>query len=254
MPRFRLTVAYDGRPYAGWQSQPSGQTVQDTMERAIHKILPDSRIRLSASGRTDAGVHALGQVVHFDTPAEKTLPPEAWQRALNAHLPPSIRIMECKVVPDTFHSRYDATGKTYRYRIWTGGVLPPLEAGLACHHPRPLILPALAEACGALAGTHDFAGFAAFRGHEKGHEDTVRTLWSVQPSVQGDVLNLTFHGSGFLYKMVRLLTAGLLRVAVGREPLPWLMDLLHRRVPGKCPHVAPPDGLYLVHVDYPAES
>ena len=137
MARLRLLIAYDGRPYAGWQSQPSGLTVQDTLEQAFPKILPDLPApRLSASGRTDAGVHALGQVAHFDTPAGSTLPPEAWQRALNVHLPPTIRIMSCAVVPDTFHSRFDATGKTYRYRLWTGRVLPPLEAGLACHHQR----------------------------------------------------------------------------------------------------------------------
>jgi tRNA pseudouridine38-40 synthase len=251
MPRFRLTLAYDGRPFAGWQSQPSGLTVQDTLERAILKVLPDHPLRVLASGRTDAGVHALGQVVHFDTPAETSLPPEAWQRALNVHLPPSIRVMESQTVPDTFHARFDATGKTYRYRIWTGPVLPPLEAGLACHHPRPLDLSGLASACRAIQGTYDFSNFAAFRGNEDGSENNVRTLWSVIPEVQGELLTLTFHGSGFLYKMVRLLTGGLLRVAVGREPLPWMTDLLHRRTEGKCAHVAPADGLYLVQVHYP---
>lgn len=255
MARLRLLIAYDGRPYAGWQSQPSGLTVQDTLEQAFPKILPDLPApRLSASGRTDAGVHALGQVAHFDTPAGSTLPPEAWQRALNVHLPPTIRIMSCAVVPDTFHSRFDATGKTYQYRLWTGRVLPPLEAGLACHHPRPIDFDALAEACAAISGTHDFSGFAAFRGNEDGSEDNVRTLWSVQPRRLGDLLEINFHGSGFLYKMVRLLTGALLRVATGREPLCWLTDLLHRRVSGKCQHVASADGLYLISVDYPAET
>ncbi len=254
MPRFRLTLAYDGRPFAGWQSQPSGLTVQDTLERAILKILPDHPLRVLASGRTDAGVHALGLVVHFDTPAGKTLPPEAWQRALNVHLPPSIRVMESQAVPDTFHARFDAAGKTYRYRIWTGSVLPPLEAGLACHHPRPLDLNGLAQACLALQGTHDFSNFAAFRGHEDGTENNVRTIWSVTSEDQGELLTLTFHGSGFLYKMVRLLTGALLRVAAGRESLEWLTDLLHRRAPGKCAHVAPADGLYLVQVHYPDPS
>ena len=251
MIRIRLSLAYDGRPFTGWQSQPSGRTVQDTLEKAILKIIPQFPLRVLASGRTDAGVHALGQIVHFDTPTESSLPPDAWQRALNVHLPPSVRVMESTIVPDTFHARFDATGKTYRYRIWTGSVLPPLEAGLALHHPRPLNLNRLTEACGELAGTHDFTNFAAFRGNEKGNEDNVRTMWSVITRVEGDVLTLTFHGSGFLYKMVRLLTGALLRVAVEREPLTWLTDLLHRRVPGKCAHVAPAAGLYLVQVDYP---
>lgn len=250
MLRFRLTLAYDGRPFAGWQSQPSGLTVQDALERAILKILPDYPLRVLASGRTDAGVHALGQVVHFDVPEDKSLPSAAWQRALNVHLPPSIRVMDSRAVPDSFHARFDAMGKTYRYRIWTGSVLPPLEAGLAFHHPRPLDFSLLAEACARITGRHDFTNFAAFRGNEDGTEDNIRTLWSVDPQVQQDLLTLTFHGSGFLYKMVRLLTGALLRVAVGREPLSWLEDLLHRRSPGKCAHVAPADGLYLVEVHY----
>lgn len=251
MPRLRLTIAYDGRPFAGWQSQPSGDTVQDNLERAILKILSGHSVRLAASGRTDAGVHALGQVVHFDIPAAKPLPPEVWQRALNVHLPPSIRVMDSRAVPDTFHARFDATGKTYRYRINTGGVLPPLEAGLAFHHPRPLDAALLRAACAAFQGTHDFTNFAAFRGNEDGSEDNTRTLWSVTADWQGDVLTLTFHGSGFLYKMVRLMTGALLRVGVQREPVAWLTDLLHRRSPGKCSYVAPPGGLYLVKVDYP---
>lgn len=254
MPRFCLTLAYDGRPFAGWQSQPSGQTVQDTLERAIHKILPAHPTRVLASGRTDAGVHALGQVVHFTTPTENTLRPEAWQRALNVHLPPSIRVMQSAIVPDTFHARFDATGKTYRYRVWTGPVLPPLEAGLACHHPRALDYEDLKVACVMLTGSHDFTNFAAFRGNERGTEDNTRTLWSVIPHLQGNLLTLTFHGSGFLYKMVRLLTGALLRVAAKQETLDWLSALLHRQAPGKCAHVAPADGLYLVQVDYPCNS
>ena len=251
MPRFSLTLAYDGRPYAGWQSQPSGQTVQDTLESAILKILPDRLLRVLASGRTDAGVHALGQVVHFTTPDGKTLPPEAWQRALNVHLPATIRVMDSRLVSDHFHARFDAIGKTYRYRIWTGKVLPPLEAGLAHHHPRPLDFDLLRSACATLEGTHDFSNFAAFRGNEDGSENNTRTLWSILPVLDGDLLTLTFHGSGFLYKMVRLLTGALLRVAVGRESQTWLTDLLHRRGPGKCAHVAPAAGLYLVQVHYP---
>lgn len=256
MPRLCLTIAYDGRPYAGWQSQPGGQTVQDVMEATFPRIFPELAVpvRLHASGRTDAGVHALGQVAHFDTPAGSSLPPDAWQRSLNVRLPATIRIMDSRVVPDAFHARFDATGKTYRYRIWCGSVLPPLEAGLAAHHPRPIDFGVLSGACASLTGTHDFSGFAAFRGNEDGTEDNVRTLWSVTPVCSGELLEITFHGSGFLYKMVRLLTGGLLRVATGREPLSWLSGLVSRRVSGKCAHVAPADGLYLVSVDYPPLS
>lgn len=251
MPRIRLVLAYDGRPFAGWQSQPSGLTVQDTLEAALLKIQPVPAIRVMSSGRTDAGVHAHGQVVHFDVPDRNTLPAEAWQRALNVHLPASVRVMDSSIVAPDFHARFDAVGKIYAYRIWTGPVLPPLEAGLAHHHPRPLDMERLEAACRCLAGTHDFSNFAAFRGNEKGGEDNVRTIWSVQPRQHEEVLTLSFHGSGFLYKMVRLLTGALLRVAVGREPLEWLSGLLHLRSSGKCAHVAPAAGLYLVRVDYP---
>lgn len=254
MPRFRLTLAYDGRPFAGWQSQPGGNTVQDFLERALGRVLPETSPRVHGSGRTDAGVHALGQVAHFDAPSEFRLNGDAWRRALNSHLPPSIRVTHCAEARPDFHARFDATGKTYRYRIFTGEVLPPLEVGLAWHRPKQLDFDLLAEACAALEGTHDFAGFAAFRGNEDGTEDTVRTLWSVTLTNDGPLRVLTFHGSGFLYKMVRLLTGALVRVAAKKQPLTWLTDLLHRRDPGKCQHVAPPDGLYLVSVDYPPEK
>ena len=251
MPRLRFLLAYDGRPYAGWQSQPDRSTVQDTLELAIGKILTSPPPRVTASGRTDAGVHALGQVVYLDVPNEKPLPAAAWTRALNVHLPPTIRVLVSEYVPDTFHSRFQATGKTYRYRLWTGPILPPFEAGLALHYPRPLDFALLTSACTALIGTHDFSNFAAFRGNEDGTEDYTRTLYAVTPVAEGDLITITFCGSGFLYKMVRLLTGALLRVATGRETLAWLSDLIHLRSPVKCSHVAPADGLYLVHVEYP---
>lgn len=251
MTRLKLLLAYDGRPYAGWQIQPGRDTVQSVLEGALARILKGRQVRIHGSGRTDTGVHALGQVAHFDVPDGIHMPVTAWRRSLNAHLPPAIRVMDCAVAAPDFHSRFDAVGKIYRYRLFQGEVLPPLEAGTAMHHPRPIDEQKLAGACAALEGTHDFAGFAAFRGNEDGTEDTVRTLWSVRPVREGDFLTLTWHGSGFLYKMVRLLTGAVLRVGTGREPLSWLTDLLHRRVPGKCQHVAPADGLYLVMVDYP---
>lgn len=252
MSRLRLTLAYDGRPYAGWQVQPGRQTVQGAVEEALRRILKGQAVKIQGSGRTDTGVHALGQVAHFDAP-DASLTTEAWQPALNANLPPTIRVMACAAAAPDFHARFDAVGKTYRYRIFTGPVLPPHDAGMATHRPRHLDAVKLKQACDSLTGTHDFAGFAAFRGNETGEEDTTRTLWEVTPSREGDLLTVTFHGSGFLYKMVRLMTGAILRVAAGKNSLTWLTDLLHRRVPGKCQHLAPADGLYLVSVDYPEE-
>ena len=250
--RWRLTVAYDGRPFAGWQSQPGGNTVQDHLEAAAGRILKtDSPVPVTGSGRTDAGVHARGQVAHFDAPEGCRMDAAAWVRALNVHLPPAIRIMAAEPAAGEFHARFDAEGKTYRYRIWTGPVLPPLEAGLAWHVPQPMDAARLAEACRLCEGTHDFRAFAANRGDGKdATRDTVRTIWSILPVQQGELLTLTFHGSGFLYKMVRLLTAAIVRTARGQESVEWLRALLAAGGE-KCRHTAPADGLTLQSVDYP---
>lgn len=251
--RFRLILAYDGRPFSGWQRQAGRATVQESVEAALGRVAKSDSIRIQGSGRTDAGVHALGQVAHFDAPPGSRLGGEEWRRALNVHLPAGIRVMECAETAPGFHARYDAIGKTYQYRIFTGGILSPFEAGFLCHFPKTLDFESMESACLELAGTHDFAGFAAFRGHETGGENTTRTLWEVDARRGEDFIHLTFHGSGFLYKMVRLMTGAVIRVGRGRERLSWLTDLLHRKVPGKCQHLAPPDGLYLVRVDYPEE-
>ena len=128
--RFALTIAYDGRPFEGWQSQRGGNTVQDHLLTALQQIDPEIA-QVHGSGRTDSGVSADGQVAHFDSSADSTLDAEAWQRALNTKLPPTIRVMECAEVPADFHARFSATAKHYRYRVSTRPVLPPLDAGLA---------------------------------------------------------------------------------------------------------------------------
>jgi tRNA pseudouridine38-40 synthase len=250
--RLRLTIAYDGRPFAGWQSQPGGNTVQDHLEAALAKILKtDPPPVIHGSGRTDTGVHALGQVAHFDAPESCSMDTGAWLRALNVHLPPAIRIMEMQAAEPGFHARFDATGKTYRYRIWNADVLPPLEAGRAWHVPRAIDFPLLADACRMCEGTHDFSAFAANRGDGKdAGRDTVRTLWSVGIDRDGPCLTLTFRGTGFLYKMVRLLTGSLVRVALHRAPAAWMQQLLSFPGDAKTHHLAPADGLYLVNVEY----
>jgi len=250
--RLRLTIAYDGRPFAGWQSQPGGNTVQDHLEAAVARILQhEQRVPVHGSGRTDAGVHALGQSAHFDPPPDCRMSTAAWRRALNFHLPPSIRVMEVRPAADDWHARFDATGKTYRYRLWLDAILPPLEAGLAWHVPQRMDLSVLEAACRLCEGEHDFRAFAANRGDGKdAQRDTVRELWSVRPEWTGSLLTLTFHGSGFLYKMVRLLTGGIMHAARGREPLAWLERLLTAPPGEKCHYAAPADGLYLVEVDY----
>ena len=253
--RLRLTIAYDGRPFAGWQTQPAGNTVQDWVEAAVAKILKvEQSVVVHGSGRTDAGVHALGQVAHCDVPDDCRMDEAAWRRALNAHLPAAIRMMEVTCAADEFHARFQAAGKTYRYRLWNHAVLPPLESGLAWQMPHPLDFALLEAACRLCEGRHDFRSFSANRagGKDKGR-DKVREIYSVNAERAGPLITLTFHGSGFLYKMVRLLTASIVRVARERAPLSWLEHLLTAPPGEKSQFTAPADGLYLMSVDYPAD-
>lgn len=254
--RVRLTIAYDGRPFAGWQSQPGGNTVQDLLEAAVGRILKTEQpVPVHGSGRTDAGVHALGQVAHVDVPDTCRMDVAAWRRALNGQLPPAIRVLAVARAADEFHARFQAAGKTYRYRIWNDEVLPPLEAGLAWQMPHRMDFTGLEAACRLCEGRRDFSAFAANRCDGKdANRDKVRELFRVKLEHAAPLITLTFHGSGFLYKMVRLLTGSMVRVARGREPLSWLAHLLTAPPGEKSHHTAPADGLYLVSVDYAADA
>ena len=249
--RFRLIVAYDGRPWDGWQSQVGGATVQDQLLAALQSIHPDITT-VQGSGRTDAGVSALGQVAHFDAPANASLDAGAWLRALNTRLPASIRIMDSAEVGPGFHSRFSATAKTYRYRIWTGPVLPPLEAGLAWHVPRPGDRAALEAALDCFRGRHDFRAFSANRGDGRDADrDARREIFEVGIREGDDWLEITFTGEGFLYKMVRFLVGSAIRAAQGKLAIDQIEALL-KGVSGseKAPYCAPADGLLLVGVRY----
>lgn len=248
MPRFKLTIAYDGAPFEGWQSQPGGETVQDKLESALAEI-GGAPIRAHGSGRTDTGVHALGQVAHFDAPEGSRMDADTWRRAINAKLPRAVRVLAAEPVADDFHARFSATAKTYRYEIDTGEVLHPLRLGRAWHHPAALDHMRFGEACALYLGEHDFSAFAANRRDGK-VPDTVRTISSAEVSGTDTGLSVTFNGNGFLYKMVRLLVGGAARVARGREEKRWLSALLSDPSAGKCSHCAPGGGLYLVGVDY----
>ena len=248
MSRIRLTLAYEGTPFQGWQSQSGGNTVQDHLEAAIAEI-GGAAIRVHGSGRTDTGVHALGQVAHFDPPPGSRIDAQAWLRALNTKLPAAVRVLESAEVAEDFHARFDAIGKTYRYHIATGAVLHPLEVNRAWHHPAPLDIEALRAACALFIGEHDFAAFAANRRDDK-EPNTVRTISAADVESTDQGLRITVSGNGFLYKMVRLLVGGAVRMATGRENLDWLRDLLEHPDDRKCQHCAPGDGLYLVAVKY----
>ncbi len=244
--RLKLLLAYDGRRFRGWQSQATNDAVQDFIEGAFAKLVR-ARVVVVGSGRTDAGVHALGQVAHADVPRGR-LTPEQWQAALNAHLPREIRILKITRPSSDFHAQFDARRKIYTYRIWNASFMHPLEIGRAWFVPGDLDLATLRAGAAMLCGTHDFARFAVHRG--KPLADTVRTIRRVSVHRSGALLTLRFEGSGFLYKMVRLLTGTLVRCAQHRAPLSWIGDLLEDNNAARTHFAAVAEGLYLTRVLY----
>lgn len=246
--RLKLIVGYDGRPFAGWQSQVGGNTVQDHLERAFAAVT-GMQVRVHGAGRTDAGVHALAQCAHADVPGTR-LPPERWTAALNASLPPTIRVLRCRPVAQNFHARFSAKGKVYRYRIWNERILAPHEIGRSWHVAVPLDLALVAAAAKEFTGTHDFRCFSANRG--KPEEDTIRTIERVTVRTAGRCVTVDVSGNGFLYKMVRLMVGALVRCGHGRLPIDDLRARL--RAPLECTGhariVAPAEGLFLLRVRY----
>ncbi|MBK1883954.1 tRNA pseudouridine(38-40) synthase TruA [Luteolibacter pohnpeiensis] len=250
--RLKLTIAYDGRPYNGWQSQVCGNTVQDFLNRALEEVAKQP-LRVQGSGRTDTGVHAHAQTAHFDAPDELSMNPFNWVPALNTKLPATIRVMACEEVAADFHARFSAVGKIYRYDLCTDPVLPPLKAGLAWHLPRSLDPGVLSEALACFVGRHDFHAFAAYRGNETEDSDYIRTIHAADLKPLADGYQIEFHGDGFLYKMVRLLVGAAVKTAQGRYRLDDLTSLLDQPegLPfGKSPLSAPADGLTLWEVIY----
>jgi tRNA pseudouridine38-40 synthase len=243
--RLKIIIAYDGAPFAGWQSQSHGNTIQDHLEHAFKRIA-GRPVHVHGAGRTDSGVHALAQCGHVDV--DKALAPARWIEALNALLPPTIRVMRCRYVSNDFHARISAKGKVYRYRIWSAPVLPPFEDRRAWHIARPLDLNVLKRAAKHFAGTHDFAGFAANRG--KTEESTIRTIYSVRVRQKCPCVTIEFDGNGFLYKMVRLMVGSLVQCALGKMHVD---DVVARFDSGKTitpRFAAPAEGLFLVRVRY----
>jgi tRNA pseudouridine38-40 synthase len=244
--RLKLIIAYDGAPFAGWQSQSHGNTIQDHLERAFKRIT-GRRLRIHGAGRTDAGVHALAQCAHIDL-VRQFSPVERWIEALDAMLPPTIRVLRCQYVSNNFHARLSAKGKFYRYRIWCAPVLPPFEYHRAWHVPRPLDLKTLQKAAKHFVGTHDFAAFAANRG--KPEQSTIRTINSVRVRQKGPCVTIDFDGDGFLYKMVRLIVGSLAKCALGKIRVEDVTARLRSGQVGTARFAAPADGLLLVRVRY----
>jgi len=246
LERLKLTVAYDGGPFSGWQSQPNDNGIQDHLKRAFSQIV-SGPVKLHGAGRTDSGVHALGQVAHVDVPRGK-MKPATWIAAVNAHLPVEIRLIRCQPASSEFHSQYSAVGKVYRYRIWNATIFHPMEIGRSWHVPQPLDLDILRAASDRITGTHDFASFAANRG--KAAEITTRTIHQIRIQRRKELIALEFDGNGFLYRMVRMLTGTIVRVASRRANLSWIAELLAEPGRTKTNCTAPAEGLYLVRVKY----
>jgi tRNA pseudouridine38-40 synthase len=251
--KIRLLVAYDGPAFRGWQSQPGGGTVQDLLEEAAGQIVGE-RVAVHGSGRTDAGVHALGQTAHLEITEEqrrrlgRLRDAGRWVAALNARLPPQLRVLRAARAAAGFHARFSASGKVYRYDLWHAPVLPPRMHGRAWHLPGPLRRGELGELVAGVVGTHDFRGFCADSGSLP--LSTVRTIRRASLSGRGPALSLTFEGDGFLYRMVRMLVGGMVRVARGKEEPARFWERLAAGRPWPAPAMAPAQGLHLVRVLY----
>lgn len=244
IPRWRCVCAYDGGPFDGWQSQPGGKAIQDVIERRLAEVFKQG-VRIHGSGRTDAGVHALGQVFHFDAPWGHG--PQKLRAALQAGLPRSIQVRALRRVAADFHARFSAKGKTYRYDLYFGDA-DPFTAPWCWSLGRSLDLAAVRAAAAVLRGRHDFRAFAAEGGKER--ETTVRHLRRLDVQGRGRRVRLVFEADGFLYKMVRSLTGALVNVGLGKLT-PADVDALLRAA-RRTPQVptAPPQGLFLVRVHY----
>ncbi|MCK9512675.1 MAG: tRNA pseudouridine(38-40) synthase TruA [Pigmentiphaga sp.] len=245
MPRMTLGLAYDGRPWRGWQTQPGGQTVQDTLEAALRAFIGQA-VPTICAGRTDTGVHAALQVVHLDSPVDRA--ERAWVRGLNANLPASVAVRWARPVPESFHARFSATGRHYVYRLLVDPVRSPLWAGRAGWCFRPLEVEAMREAAAAVVGTHDFT---SFRSSQCQAASPVRTVHSLDIREHGRFLLFSLHANAFLHHMVRNLVGSLVYVGLGRQPVAWMAELLAARNRSLGAPTYAPDGLYLTGVDYP---
>jgi tRNA pseudouridine38-40 synthase len=245
MPRLKLTLEYDGTEYVGWQRQLNGTSVQEVVERALSELFGTPVSTLVAS-RTDAGVHALGQVVAFDAP--RLLPLTAYLRGLSAMLPDDVSVVGAEEVPGDFDPRRDAVGKRYRYLLSNRPLRSPLRRRTHWQLFAPLDMAPMEDAARALLGTHDFS---AFRAANCEATVTLRTLHWVSLTASADVIQFDVEGRSFLKYMVRNIVGTLVEVGRGRQPVAWVAEVLASRDRTRAGPTAPPQGLVLVEVLYP---
>jgi tRNA pseudouridine38-40 synthase len=245
MPSFKITVAYDGGPFVGWQRQAEGVSIQGLIEDALREL--DGRdVTVTGAGRTDAGVHAFAQVASFTL--TRDTPPDVVVRALNGKLPQEIRVRSAEEVPASFHARFSATSKRYRYRLWNADVLNPFERAYVWHVPGPLDIAAMAEAARFVEGKHDFAAFQTVGG-AGGPTERVITLSKVTSNEDG-LVSYDVEGDGFLRHMVRAIVGTLVDIGRGRRGAEWMRDVIASRDRSQAGQTAPAHGLFLVRVGY----
>lgn len=246
----RLLLEYDGSSFCGWQFQPSQRSVQGVLQSALLRVTGEITA-VHGSGRTDAGVHALGQVASFVT--EAGIPPDRFKPAINRLLPPDVRVLSSAQVPDDFHARYSALSKTYMYKVVQADVTPPLMRDRAWAVRQSLDLEAMRAALATLLGTHDFRAFC--RGGSSVTR-TVRTITQAELRVEPDqgTIELWVSADGFLYNMVRIIAATAIRVGMGKLPVDVFVSAIATGLRSLLPYTAPPQGLYLASVRYEPEA
>jgi tRNA pseudouridine38-40 synthase len=255
LKRIVLGVQYDGMHWNGWQTQPHGNTVQDRLESALEAFARQA-IATTCAGRTDTGVHAIEQVVHFDTSLDREM--FSWVRGVNAFLPSSIAVRwACEVPRSTegngegdFHARFSARARTYHYVLYNHPVRSPLLAGRAGWVFRPLDIDTMREAARYLVGTHDFS---AFRAAECQAKTPVKTMYRIDIARHGNLIVLTLKATAFLHHMVRNIVGSLILCGNGNQPAEWIRDILEARDRSLAAPTFMPDGLYLAKIDYDPE-
>lgn len=242
---YRMDLAYDGTRYSGWQRLGGeAETLQGRIEAVLTRLLEEP-VEIHGSGRTDAGVHARGQVASFQT--SRTVPADKLMAQMNHYLPGDITVLRMSIADSRFHARYHAVRKTYRYQIWNAALPNPLERRYRCHVAEPLDLAAMRQGAEALLGTHDFSAFTTMKSKKK---SAVRTLEALTIRSDGPTMALTFVGDGFLHHMVRIITGTLLEIGAGRLSATEIPRILESKERAQAGPASPPQGLFLWAVDY----
>lgn len=243
--RIAAILEYDGSRFSGWQAQAGRRTVQAEVERALGRVA-DEPVRVTVAGRTDAGVHAAAQVVHFDTAARRS--GYAWTRGANSNLPAEVALLWAAEVDASFHARFRATGRHYRYIILNRPVRPTYLAGRVTHEYRPLDVERMQRAAASLVGEHDFTSFRSSQCEAK---SPVRVLHALGVKRDGSFVEVHAYANAFLHHMVRNLAGALVAVGAGEREPTWVREVLEARDRRQNGITAPPDGLYLAEVEYP---